>query len=270
MWFLTVLACTRAPTPSDTGPDPHDRPFDEHVLLVAHNAMNSEAMGFTLPNQTLDYEGQLALGVRGFMLDVYAGEEGPVLCHGPCALGSQPLAEALARFDAWLDAHPDELVVFVLQDEMDPAGIASAFEASGIHERAIVPPADGVWPTWNELVGAGGQLLVTTEGQHDGVPPWLPWAYGLAWDTPYAARTVDDFSCEPLRGDPANPLFLVNHFLTAPIGTAALAETANTREALTDHVDACEASAGRPITWLAVDFVEIGDAVDVVRELDAR
>ncbi len=263
--------CPRRRHRRAAGPDPKDRPFDEQVLLVTHNGFNSTAMGFPLANQALDYEGQLDLGVRGFMLDIYGGADvgldEPVLCHGSCALGSQPLSEALQRIGAWLLDPPRELVVFVIQDETDPSDIVAAFVAQGLDERAVVPPSDGVWPSWNTLTDDGRQVLVTTEGRHEGQPDWFVWTYGIAWDTPYAAETVEDFSCTPLRGDPSNGLFLVNHFLTAPVASQTLAEVANHVDALQDHVERCEVEAEQRVNWLAVDFVGTGDAVEVVATL---
>jgi len=277
MLLFVLLACTGAdptggsdPAAAD-GPDPRDRPFDEQVLLVAHNGFNSTAMGFPVANQALDYEDQLDLGVRGFMLDIYGGAEvgldEPVLCHGSCVLGSQPLSEALQRIDGWLLDHPRELVVLVLQDETDPSDIVAAFVAEGLDQRAIVPPDDGVWPSWAALTDEGRQMLVTTEGRHEGQPDWLVWTYAIAWDTPYSAKTVEDFACTPLRGDPSNGLFLVNHFLTDPIASEALASEANEADVLRARVDRCEAEAGQSVNWIAVDFVETGDAVEVVEAL---
>lgn len=267
-----LLACTVSPVDKGKIPatDIFDRPFDEQVLLVAHNGFNSTSMGFPVANQHLTYEEQLDLGVRGFMLDVYDEGDGPVLCHGDCVWGSQPLAEALQRIDAWLLDHPDELVVFIIQEESPVGPMVDAIVEQGLDQRAIVPPADGAWPSWRELVDGGEQLLVTTQGEHPDVPDWFAWTYGMAWDNPYSAETVDDFSCEPLRGDPANELFLLNHFLTNPIASEALAEQANTEEALLEHVDRCEDEAGQRVNWLAVDFVGVGDAAAVLGTLQTR
>lgn len=274
MTLLLLLACTETPSgpdeTTDTGEDLRARPFDEQVLLVSHNGFNSTSMGFPVANQHLTYEEQLDLGVRGFMLDVYDEGDGPVLCHGDCVWGSQPFAEALERIDAWLLDHPDELVVFIIQEESPVGPMVDAIVAQGLDQRAIVPPTDGVWPSWRELVDGGEQLLVTTQQDHPDVPDWFAWTYGMAWDNPYSAETVDDFSCEPLRGNPANPLFLLNHFLTAPIASEALAEQANTEEALLDHVDRCEDEAGQKVNWLAIDFVGVGDAPEVLVELQTR
>jgi hypothetical protein len=281
MIWLSFLACTASPpetSPSDSGTssatpvDPvRQLPLPQVPLAMAHNAMASEADGYLAPNQALPYEGQLELGVRGFMLDIHDEGQGPELCHNLCALGRAPLAEGLARFAAWLDDHPDELVVFVLQDEVDPPAIIDAFEATGLASRAVVPPKGAEWPSIDTLVSDGTQLLVTTERAHADVPPWYVHAYGgVAFDNDYAAQTVDDFDCEVLRGQAGSPFQLVNHFLTAPTARPDLAEQANTYASLLDHVDRCEAHHDQPVSWLAVDFVSIGEVMAVVDTLAER
>ena len=232
---------------------------------MAHNAMASAHDDYLAPNQTLNYEEQLALGVRGFMLDIHDEGDGPELCHNTCSLGRQPLADGLARFDRWLDDHPDELVVFVLQDEVAPPAVLDAFAASGLDQRVVTPPEGTAWPSWRALVDRGEQVLVTTEGVHDDVPPWYVAAYGgLAFDNDYAAKTVDDFDCDVLRGTAPAPFALLNHFLTNPIALPELAEQANTAEALGVHIDACTEAWGRPPSWVAVDFVSIGEVMATV------
>jgi hypothetical protein len=271
MWWMFAFACEEAPVTMTTDIDAHrDVRLDELALAVAHNAMNSEADGFLLPNQTLGYEDQLALGVRGFMLDVHDDDGVLSLCHSDCGLGREDLSVGLARFAAWLDANPDELIVFIVQDEVPPAGLIAAAEAAGLDRWAVDPPADGAWPTWGELVDADQRLLWTTEGRHEGVPAWFMHTYDLAWDNNYAARAVADFDCAVLRGDRNAPFFLLNHFLTAPVGSAELAAQANTEASLREHVDRCEAETGDLVAWLAVDFVDIGDTMAVVDELNAR
>src|SRR5690349_202373 len=136
--MLWLLACTGPSPDADDGPDPPrlcngsadlcDRPLDEVVVAVAHNAMNVEDEGWALPNQHHGYEQQVADGIRGFMLDVYDDEGVVTLCHASCLLGSEPLADALVRFSALLDAHPDDVFVFVIQDELEAGPVVAEFE----------------------------------------------------------------------------------------------------------------------------------------------
>ncbi|MEZ4235442.1 MAG: hypothetical protein R3F59_04630 [Myxococcota bacterium] len=248
-----------------------DRQLDEVVLAVAHNAMNVEDEGWDYPNQHHGYEQQVADGIRGFMLDVYLEGDVTTLCHADCSLGSEPLPEALDRFTALLDQHPSDVFVFVIQDETEAAPIVAAFEAAGLVDRLIVPPAAGEpWPTLGALVDAGTQLLVTHEKAQPGAPAWYPAAYDLAWDNDYSSQSVDDFDCAALRGDRANPIFLVNHFLTVGLASDALAAEANPEAVIRDHVDRCEAETGDRVNWIAVDFYDVGDVVAVVDALNAR
>jgi hypothetical protein len=249
-------------------PDLCDRALDEVVLAVAHNAMNVEDEGWTLPNQHHGYERQVEDGVRGFMLDVHDDGGVPTLCHGDCSLGSEPLADGLARFAALLDAWPDEVFVFVVQDEVEAAPIVETFEASGLLDRVITEVSP--WPTLRELIDADTRLLVTHEHDQPDAPAWYHPTYTLAWDNDYAASTIEDFDCAVLRGDPANEVFLLNHFLTRVIASEDQAAEANPREVLLDHVDRCEAETGDQVNWLAVDFYDVGDTLSVVGELNDR
>jgi len=280
--LLLVVACTPADddpsTPTATVPEPsspsltlRDLPLPEVPLLMAHNAMASANDDYLAPNQILHFEEQLALGVRGFMLDVHDEGEGPELCHSQCSLGRAPLVDGLARFEAWLSDHPEEVIVFVLQDEVDPPPILDAFAASGLDAYVMTPPAAGeAWPSPRALAEAGTRLLVTTERAHADAPAWYAPAYDHAFDNDYAAASIDDFDCEVLRGEAGAPFQLLNHFLTSPIALPELAEEANTFEALMAHVDACETAHGQPVSWLAVDFVSIGDGMSVLAELESR
>lgn len=65
-----------------------------------------------------------------------------------------------------------------------------------------------------------------------------------------------------------HPLFLLNHWVTTGIPIREAAAVINSRTELLDRVDQCEAERGRLPTILAVDFVETGDLIEVVDELN--
>lgn len=272
MWML-LYGCSGPDEPSDEracngSPALCDKALEEVTFAVAHNAMNAEEDGFTIPNQHYNYERQVEDGIFGFMLDVHDDAGVPSLCHGACSLGSEPLSEGLARFDALLDSHPDDLFVFIVQDEIDAPPIVSAFESSGLLDRTleVVDPAVSL----GELIDDDLRLIVTHEVPREGSPPWYHAAYDLMWDNDYAASTVEDFDCEVLRGDRSNPLFLLNHFLTNGIGSEQLATEANPEAIIREHVDRCEVESGDRVNFVAVDFYDVGDVVSVVGALNAR
>ncbi len=238
------------------------------VFALAHNAMNARDEGWSIPNQNVGYEAQAALGVRGFMLDIHDVGGVPTLCHSVCSLGAEALVVGLSRIGDLLAAYPRDVFVLVIQDEIEAAPIAAAFEAAGLLDDVVVDLDP--WPTLGELVDSDTRLWVTHEGARANAAPWYHAAYDLAWDNDFAAVSVDDFDCAVLRGDASNDVFLLNHFLTAPVGTEELATQANPRDVLLEHVDRCEAETGDRVSWLAVDFVDVGDTLSVVDELNAR
>ncbi len=67
----------------------------------------------------------------------------------------------------------------------------------------------------------------------------------------------------------ANDLFLINHFLTDPTPSLALAETVNFDPFLGDRVRSCSQSLGRRPTFIAVDFLGSSDLLALVDGLNA-
>ncbi len=63
-------------------------------------------------------------------------------------------------------------------------------------------------------------------------------------------------------------VFLINHWLTTGIPVKEAAEVVNSPGSLLDRVRTCEAELGRLPTVLATDFVQTGDLIEVVAELN--
>ncbi|HJL15159.1 MAG TPA: hypothetical protein RMH99_05860 [Sandaracinaceae bacterium LLY-WYZ-13_1] len=98
--------------------------------------------------------------------------------------------------------------------------------------------------------------------------PWHHYAYAHAWDNDYANETRADLSCEPNRGRAANPIFILNHFLTAPAAMRSLAEMINHDPFFLERARRCEREAMQIPSFVAVDFYEIGDLFSVVDTLN--
>jgi hypothetical protein len=123
----------------------------------------------------------------------------------------------------------------------------------------------GTWPTLAEMISANTRLVVTAE--QGGPPPaWYQHVWDLSWDTPYTFMSIDAFNCDPNRGNPNNPLFLVNHWVNtdANLPDPNAAAAANAFDVLMARVDDCP----RLPTFLAVDFYDMGDLFDAVATLN--
>ncbi|GMV44555.1 MAG: hypothetical protein AMXMBFR64_62710 [Myxococcales bacterium] len=243
-----------------------DRPYDQVSYATAHNAMSSDMDGWFFANQHLDVPHQLALGIRGLMLDVHPDKGDVALCHGTCLAGSQPLVEGLAEIRAFLDDNRREVVTLILESYVPPMDVAQRFEDADLAHYAHAHTPGTPWPTLGALVDAGERLVVLSDNA--GGPPWHMDVWEHAFETHYHFESVAELSCDPNRGDPANPLFILNHFLTSPIASQELAEQVNHNPLLWDRAVACQADVKHLPTFLTLDFVDIGDLIPVVDALN--
>lgn len=241
-----------------------DRPLDQVTLPATHNAMSNGDEGWLAPNQQHPPRQQLEDGIRGMLLDTYLVDGVPTLCHSYCDFGSTPLADVLGELRDFLDAHPRELVTLVFQDALSVDDTVSALDDAGLADRLVTAPDAGeAWPTLGALLDDGQQLLTTRESSGDGPATYRPF-YDLGFDTPYSFASVDDFSCDLLRGSADHPLFLLNHWLSTPLPTRDGAADANRADVLARRIADCTAAFGRGPSLVAVDHYDVGDLFEVV------
>lgn len=244
------------------------RRFDEVVFATSHNAMSNADDGWLAPNQAHPVVKQLTSGVRGLMLDTHENADGvPSLCHGGCGFGEKPLVEGLREITTFLTCNPREVVTIIFEAYVTPEETAAAFEASGLVDLVRTQPLGEAWPTLGEMIEKNERLVALTDDPA-GTPAYYHHVWDYAWDTPYAAETPADLKCEVGRGDPANALFIFNHFLTAPTADTSLAEQVNHNPFFLDRVQSCAAQTGDLPNFVTVDFHDIGDVLDVVRTMN--
>jgi len=249
-----------------------DRAYDAVAYATTHNAMSNAEDGWLAPNQNFSISHQLEAGVRALMLDTwyFAGE--PVLCHGgdvfPCDLsGLEPLADGLAAIRAFLDRHPDEVVSIIFESYISELDTQTAFLDSGLLAYTHAQPAAAPWPSLRELVENDTRLVVFTDDS-GATLPWHHYVWNHAWETHFSFSAPEDFSCAKNRGSLANPLFILNHFLTRAVGSPALAEMVNHNPLFLSRAQQCQAESGRLPNFVTVDFFDIGDLFAVVETLN--
>ena len=272
-----------------------DRTVDDVVFAGSHNSMSSTDLGWDLAMQTGDIVTQLDTGIRALLIDalyweksgaIEGGENaaassvieaalsedepkpGTWLCHGFCALGATDLTGGLTDIALWLQSNPREVILIVVQDEISPEDLTTAFETSGLRDMAHVHKTGTTFPTLGELIDSGQRVLIY--GENNGEPnTWFQnaWASDFT-ETPYTFALRSEFSCVPNRGEDDNSLFLINHWLTTGVPVREAAAVVNSSDALLKRVEACRSERGRLPTVLATDFVQTGDLIDVVNELN--
>jgi len=243
------------------------RRYDEVAYATTHNAMSNAEDGWQEPNQNRTIAHQLDDGVRALMLDVHEWGDGILLCHALCPLGSLPLADGLRTIARFLHDHRGEVVTIIFESYTTAAAIADAFERSGADRYVHAHTAGTPWPTLRELIDADERLIVLTD-REGGAYDWYLDVWQQAFETPFAAETTDDFTCDLGRGDPGNSLFIFNHFLTDTFAIPAEAPTVNANPFLVDRARSCEQARGHLANFVTVDFYDEGDLFDAVRLLN--
>jgi hypothetical protein len=259
------------------------RRFDQVAYATTHNAMAARFEPYLysplISNQCSGVPTQLAGGIRALMLDIHfypppdAEEPELLLCHSDCDFGSQLLVDGLAEIRAFLDAHPAEVIAFIIETNGDTAPmeaeIRDAFAASGILSYAHEQSPGAPWPTLGEMIAANRRLVVLTDdGDRSGCDadgaacPWYHYLWNdFAFETHFTYRSVDELSCADNRGTPGNDLFILNHFLTVNIGLPRFAQMINHDPLISRRARDCWAFHGRIPNFPTVDFYEIGSVV---------
>lgn len=245
------------------------RRLDQVVFPTTHNAMSNREERFTLPNQERSMRRQMQDGVRGLMLDLHMYEGEANLCHGPCTIGHRRLAEGLCDIGQFIDAHPGEVMVLILESYIDGPALEGAMREAGMLEDLHVQARGAPWPTLEAMVVAGRRVVVLD----DRADPSLPWdlpVWSFAQETPFSAQTPADLDCRANRGESGNALFILNHFLTAPAALPRLAEMVNHDPFLIDRARRCRRERGRLPNFVTVDFYETGDLFAASEALNAE
>jgi len=200
------------------------------------------------------------------------GRVEPYLCHAMCELGSTRWLDSLRATKEWLDQHPTEVVTLFVQDAVSPQDTADVIDRAGLLPYVYTPsgdPADSAWPTLGQMVDSGKRLVVLMESRGGGEEhPWLMQGFRRVQDTPFLFRTPSQFSCEPNRGPADAPLFLVNHWISDKRATVTNAEEVNARDVLLPRLQQCQEERGMLPNYVAVDYYDRGDLLDVVDTLN--
>lgn len=259
--------------------------YDQAAYGTVHNAYSSLADGFALPNNMRSMRDALwEGGVRGLMLDIVKPDKTKpsMLCHVECALGSMPLLSGMVIIADFLTRNPREVVTIiwefgkgerkVMQEELEAAVNASGLSRKMFRAENNKKSTGVRWPTLGEMVEKG-TTLVSFSDVGRGSERWDLHVWDHLTETPYAfnSKAAMSVPCTSRnRGDPANSLFLVNHFVTGPLPSPSLATEVNYDPFLYDRAKDCALRTDPPrrVNFLAVDFWSMSDLSTAVDALN--
>jgi hypothetical protein len=248
-----------------------NKKYNEVAFLTTHNSFNTSADGFNFPNQNLTIQEQLELGVRGFMLDVYNLNGTSTVYHAKKMLGTAPFASNLRDIKQFLDDNPNEVVTIILECSVTANEIENDFKSAELIPSLYSHQGES-WPTLKEMINNNTRLVLFTD-KDDAVADqsWYHYIWDHAVETHFTVHKPSDFNSKFNRGDSANELFILNHFETKSLlgtGNKKAAKEVNTNPFFMNRVLNCYRETGKFPNFITVDFVEIGDGMNVVNELN--
>ncbi len=198
-----------------------------------------------------------------------SGTPVPYLCHTLCELGAEPLDRELEVIRGFLEGHPDQVVIVIVEDYVPAATIERAFERAGLARYLATFDRSQPLPTLGELIERGQRLVVFAE-EKGGSPAWYMPAFSFIQDTPLDATRPDQLSCKRYRGEADSPLLLVNYWIPPFPPSPALNATIGRAAFLRAHVKRCLQKRESRGAIVAVDFYQRTSVVRFAQELNSR
>lgn len=197
------------------------------------------------------------------------GTPEPYLCHTLCELGAEPLDQELKVIKSFLDHHPDQVLMVIVEDYVPPATIERAFQQSGLAGYVATLDRGEPLPTLETLIARGKRLVVFAE-EGGGSPSWYMPAFSFIQDTPLGATRPDRLSCKRYRGEEHSRLLLINHWIPPFPPSASLNAGIGQAVFLRGRIKRCLQERGTRGAIVAVDFYQRTSVVEVARELNSR
>jgi hypothetical protein len=209
-----------------------------------------------------------AMRIRDRLVGVDESQRSLYFCHGFCELGAYPVVPVLREIRSFLVAHPDEVIIVVIEDTVPPNDLAAAFEEAGLSSLVYKEDPGDRWPTLRELIERDTRLLVFIESGRPGVT-WLRPAFQNFRETPYTFHKIEEFSCRSNRGGEAGQLFQLNHWIdTTPTPRPSNAAVVNAYAFLLSRAEQCASERHHLPNIIAVDFYQTGDLLSVTDKLN--
>ena len=127
------------------------------------------------------------------------------LCHDFCELGAVLFSDVVAELRSFLEEHPGEVLVIVVQDELPAEDLLPAIEAGGLAPYLATLDPRNPLPTLGSMVASGRRLVLGLENGDLG--PQIPNVYadGLVQDVPYDYESVDQLRGSMSHATTADP-----------------------------------------------------------------
>lgn len=184
-------------------------------------------------------------------------------------MGATPLDTALGEIKDWLDANPNEVIILFFEDYVSPEDMDAACNRSRLIDEVYTHAPGTPFPTLREMIQNDERVVVLSENVgNKPKPDWYHDGFSLIQETPYTFKAPGEFSCQPNRGQPGNPLFQINHWIEKIPPSPGDATIVNDYDFLLARARQCQQEREHLPNIIAVDFYELGDLIQVVNTLN--
>lgn len=247
--LLGLCLAQAAPVPDDA------RAYADVTWTCAHNAMSNAEDLWLLPNQYVGIAKLLEMGVHAQMWDVWLKGAHPYLRHGNGLLfdpQSKSLDSALGEVKSYLQAHPEAILTLILESYVDDELLAQCVEGAGLMPMVYRGKITAQRPSLASLRAANTRLLILS----DKPTKSFLYLWDVAVETDWENKSPVQLRNGLRRGQPTNPLFIANHFVSAAVPSRADARLLNTPQSRAARTQVLEALyARRPNFWV-MDFIQ--------------
>ncbi|THH30404.1 hypothetical protein EUX98_g3778 [Antrodiella citrinella] len=270
-------------------PELCNRSYGNVTHLGAHDSFAFSEDPLALArDQEVDIPSQLDLGVRLLQAQSHMNDGVLHFCHTSCALfDGGSVQDYLSTVLTWLNSNPNEVVTFIFTNPENvslPDVWAPAFEDSGISDLLYIPPVvpmkQSDWPTLGDLIDSGKRVIAFLDfgAETDSVPFILP-EFEMIWEDPFSV-TDPTFPCSVnrIQGPLATTdhMYMINHSLDIDVFDTGIlisdpedAPTTNGVTSIIANANGCAPlSAGRAPNFVLLDYVNIGEGLQAVNQLN--
>jgi hypothetical protein len=250
------------------------------VMHTANAALDAGYSPFYSHVGTL--EAALAAGIRGINLKMGLCDGQVRLKDGMCNIGTLDPVVTLGNILGFVQANPNEVVVVTLRiDDSDPNQMASYAQ---VYQVLLSVPGfvdnmyaytGGDWPTLQDMIDADRRILLF----HSNGPGCETWEcppgfhdyFDYVAETPTTYQYASDIlldtenACRIDKGDAGTKDFYgVNLYVTLP--DADQQAMLNSMDTLTSKVDSCSIQVDQDVSFVIVDFWQVGDVITFVTQ----
>jgi hypothetical protein len=190
------------------------------------------------------------------------------LCHTLCELGATRMTDFLITIRRFLTRNPNQVIILFDEDYVAERDLQKAFKRAGLFRYLATLAPQQPLPTLADLIRSHRNVVVFAQERPSAGYPWDMNAFSWIQDTPLGAIKPDQFTCRLYRGQPGNPLLMMNDWADVfpPLPTPNLPLV--TRAFILARARKCVAQRGQMPNLILTDYYNRGAVVAAVAELN--